>query len=124
MIGGRVLTQVIFIFLMLGGCAKIDPVVRASQGIVGPFNGGQPVVLGAQDVVNVLGLAGLSSNDILESGVEFRRSLATNGGASIRKDGVVIAIFAVFDDEIYVSSVKRGNFRLPVPSSTYRNEGG
>jgi hypothetical protein len=116
--------QVIFLVLALGGCATVDPVVRASEGSVGPFNGGQPVVLGAQDVVDVLGLAGLDRDDILECGVEFRRSLATNGGASIRKNGQVVALFAVFDDEIYVSSVQRGNFRVAIPPSTYRNAGG
>lgn len=109
--------RAIFIFfaLALGGCSVVDPVVRASEESVGPFNGGQAVILGAQDVVDVLGLAGLDKTDILKNGVEFRRSLATNGGASIRKNGQVVALFAVFDDEIYVSSVKRGNFRVVVP---------
>lgn len=116
--------QVISIFLMLTGCATVDPVVRSSEGTVGPFNGGQPVVLDAQAVIDLFGLAGLGKDDILESGVDFRRSLATSGGASIRKDGLVVALFAVFDDEIYVSSVKRGNFRMPVPSSTYWNADG
>lgn len=104
--------SVIFFALVLGGCASIDPVLKSADASVGPFNGGQPVVLTAQEVVNVLGVAGLSRDDILKNGAQFRRSIATNGGASIRKDGQVVALFAVFDGEVYVSSVKSGNFRV------------
>lgn len=112
----RALLISILLLLALGGCTTIDPVLRASKQAVGPFNGGEPIILDAQQVINVLGAAGFTKNDILEYAVPFRRSLATNGGASIRKNGKVVAIFAIFEGEVYISSVSRGNRRFVIAS--------
>ena len=70
----------------------------------------EAVALTAMDVARVMHNAGFSYEQIYEQGTDLRNALAQQGASRIKKNGHTVAIFAVKDNAVYVSSRLTGSF--------------
>jgi hypothetical protein len=75
---------------------------------VEPLPGRYTIGLTADDTVKMLRQAGLSDEEVLESGMELRNSLASHGSARVCRGDALLALFVVRGDEIIVSA-RNGN---------------
>jgi hypothetical protein len=93
------------IALSLTGCAY------TSRGIVvEPLNSQNVLNLSADNVVDIMRAAGFTDEQIIEHGMAVRDALAQTGAARIFVNRRVEAIFAVKDQDIYISTELRGLF--------------
>ncbi len=79
-----------------------------------PIPVGETAAVTAIDLARAMLTAGFTPDQVLDYGPETRNALATYGGAEIRQDGLVSAIFSVRDNYIYVTSRSRGTFVQPM----------
>lgn len=70
------------------------------------------VVLGAEEIVQIMRRVGFSDKQILEFGTDMRNGLARSGAVQVRTADAnkAEAIFAVNGDCVYISSRLRGSF--------------
>ncbi|UCC96730.1 MAG: hypothetical protein JSW66_12900 [Phycisphaerales bacterium] len=106
----RITTRLALLLLALGmiGCARN----RAGIQII-PLSNRNVLVLNADDVIQVMGRAGFSEQQILEYGPDVRDGLAQSGAVQVRINNKVEAVFAVNLDRgdcVYISTRIRGNF--------------
>jgi hypothetical protein len=91
--------------LSLAGCAY------TSGGIViEPLHNRSVLNIGADNVVDIMRAAGFSDEQIIEHGTAVRDALAQTGAVQIHVNRRVEAIFAVKDQDIYISTGLRGLF--------------
>jgi hypothetical protein len=82
-----------------------------NRGIeVEPLNSQSVLSLSADNVVDIMRAAGFSDEQIVEHGTAVRDGLARSGAVRIFVNGRVEAIFAVKDQDIYISTELRGLF--------------
>jgi len=91
--------------LSLAGCAYTN-----SGIVVEPLNSQSVLNLSADNVVDIMRAAGFSDEQIIEHGMAVRNGLAQAGAVRIFVNGRVEAIFAVKDQDIYISTELRGLF--------------
>ncbi|MHC4508971.1 MAG: hypothetical protein ACYTAO_08430 [Planctomycetota bacterium] len=108
---GRITTRLALLLLALGmiGCARSN---RAGIQII-PLSNRNVLVLNADDVIQVMGRAGFSDQQILEYGPDVRDGLAQSGAVQVRINNKVEAVFAINRDRgdcVYISTRLRGNF--------------
>lgn len=97
---------------LLTGCASMDATVALTQQVVTPMATGEAADVLADDLALAMIRAGFSREEVLEYGPALRNALATSGSAQMRNGGQVSALFAVFGDQLYVSSRTRGTFAI------------
>ena len=61
--------------------------------------------------------AGFTSDQILRKGTDVHDALATSGGAQVRTGDSVLALFAVHQSMLYVTSRTTGTFQLSISSA-------
>lgn len=66
--------------------------------------------LTAQDIVIAMARTGFTRQEILDHGPAVRNALSVQGGAEVRRDGNVTAIFSVMDGALYVVSQRGGTY--------------
>lgn len=104
---------------VLAGCSTMDRSVALVDEPVVEVPVGEAADVPAPVLAEALLRAGLSRTQILTEGPAIRNALATNGGAQVREDKLVIALLAVHDGQLIVTSRERGTFMVPLgaPSS-------
>jgi len=75
-----------------------------------PVSSRDVAALSSDDVVRVMRRAGFSDEQILELGTQLRDALLLSGAAQIKQGNIVEAIFAINDNNVYVTARLRGNF--------------
>lgn len=98
------------ILLLTSGCATVDSGVALSEQKVTPMATGEAADVQAEDLAVAMLRAGFSREDILKHGPVLRNALATSGSAQIRNSDSVSALFAIFGNQLYVTSRMRGTF--------------
>ena len=93
------------IALSLAGCAYTGGGI-----VVEPLNSQNVLNLSADNVVDIMRAAGFTDEQIIEHGMAVRDALAQTGAARIFVNRRVEAIFAVKDQDIYISTELRGLF--------------
>ena len=99
----------------LGGCsAMMDRSVMLASEPVVPISVGEQAFVSAFDLADAMLRAGFSRDEVLKHGPSVHSALATSGGAQVRQGKSVSAIFAVYGDKLYVTSLARGTFAVPI----------
>ena len=91
--------------LSLVGCAY-----TMSEIEVIPLNSRSVLELSADNVVDIMRAAGFTDEQIIENGTAVRDGLAQTGAVEIKIHRRVEAIFAVKDQDVYISTQLRGLF--------------
>ena len=105
--------------LALGGCATSgDTSIALATEPVIAVSVGEARFVPAYDLADAMLRAGFTRNEILLHGPAVHTALATSGGAQVRKGKQVSAIFAVYGDRLYVTSLARGTFTRPLGTVT------
>ncbi len=92
--------------LSLAGCTSY-----MNRGIVvEPLNSQNVLNLSADNVVDIMRAAGFTDEQIIGHGTAVRDALAQTGAAQVYVNGRVEAIFAVKEQDIYISTELRGLF--------------
>jgi hypothetical protein len=86
-------------------------VMLATEPVV-PISVGEQAFVSAFDLAQAMLRAGFSKQEVLRLGPSIHSALATSGGAQIRQNKQVSAMFAVYGDRLYVTSLARGTFAL------------
>ena len=92
--------------LSLTGCTSY----MNSGIVVEPLNSQNVLNLSADNVVDIMRAAGFSDEQIIQHGTAVRDGLAQAGAVRIFVNKRVEAIFAVKDQDIYISTELRGLF--------------
>jgi hypothetical protein len=91
--------------LSLAGCTSMH------RGIeIIPLNSRSVLDLSADNVVDIMRAAGFSDEQIIEYGTAVRDALAQTGAVQINVNGTAEAIFAVKEQDVYISTQLRGLF--------------
>ena len=97
----------------LGGCsATMDRSVMLATEPVVPISVGEQAFVSAFDLAQAMLRAGFTRDEVLKLGPSIHSALATSGGAQIRQNKQVSAMFAVYGDRLYVTSLARGTFAM------------
>ncbi|MCG5527336.1 MULTISPECIES: hypothetical protein [Halorhodospira] len=120
----RLLLLALLVVLGLSGCATTERGVAMSREAVTPITVGQATPVGADELAEAMLRAGFDRDQILDIGPAIRNALATSGGAQVRDDSSVEALFAVHSGRLYVTSRSRGNFIQELPGASAANGGG
>ncbi|MFB0525253.1 MAG: hypothetical protein ACETVZ_06900 [Phycisphaerae bacterium] len=98
-----------FLFLGVVGCASTRS-GKSTRFQVIPVSSQYVAALSADDIVRVMRRAGFSDEQILELGTQLRNALLLSGAVQIKQGNIVEAIFAINDNNVYVTARLRGNF--------------
>ena len=96
----------------LAACSTMDRSVMLATEPVIPVSVGEQAFVPAFDLAQAMLRAGFSREEVLKLGPSIHSALATSGGAQVRQNKQVSAIFAVYEDRLYVTSLARGTFAL------------
>lgn len=107
------LLAVIAVFL-LAGCTGLDHSIDLAEEAVTPIPAGDLSAVSAVDMVKAMLQAGFTDSQILEDGPKIQIALATVGGAQVRTGTLVVALFVVHDNSLFVASGTHGSFTLPL----------
>lgn len=100
----------ICILLCFGlGCvsARSDKSMRFQ---VVPVGSQEVAALSSDDIVRVMRRAGFSDEQILQLGTQLRNALLLSGAAQVIRANIVEAIFAIHNNNVYITARLRGNF--------------
>jgi hypothetical protein len=75
--------------------------------------------LSSDDVVRIMRRAGFSDDQILELGTQVRNAILLSGAVEIKRGKVVEAIFAVKDNNVFITAGLRGNFIYNAENGTW-----
>ena len=108
---GVTITWLVVVFLFLGvvGCVSTRS-GKSTRFQVIPVSSQDVAALSSDDVVRVMRRAGFSDEQILELGAQLRNALLLSGAVQIKQGNIVEAIFAINDNNVYVTARLRGNF--------------
>jgi hypothetical protein len=101
---------VAFAALTLSACASMDRSVALTEDVVVPFAVGDATDVPADALAEAMLRAGFTPEAVLAHGVAVHHALATSGGAQVRQNDMVEAMFAIHAGQLYVTSRTRGTF--------------
>jgi len=109
--GGVTVTWLVPVFLFLGvvGCASTRS-GKSTRFQVVPVSSQDVAALSADDIVRLMRRAGFSDGQILELGTQLRNALLLSGAVQIKQGNIIEAIFAINDNNVYITARLRGNF--------------
>jgi hypothetical protein len=93
---------------LLTACGQAN-MTGAGRAVV-PITASETARLSARDVFVAMSRTGFSRQDILDHGPALRNALSMKGGAEVRRDGRVAAIFSIMDGNLYVVSRRGGSY--------------
>lgn len=108
---------VLSLMSVLTACATTDTSVAIAEQGVTPISVGERGAVGAYDLAKAMLRAGFTSDQILNDGPQVQAALATAGGAQVRHRNVTVALFALHDHSLYVTSNAMGTFIQPLSKS-------
>jgi hypothetical protein len=100
--------------LSLAGCTAMDKNVVRMEEQVTPITVGDAAAVPAYVLASAMLRAGFTEDQVLNRGVALRDALATSGGAQVRDSDLVLALFSVHDNVLYVTSRTGGTFQVPL----------
>ncbi|HWA19453.1 MAG TPA: hypothetical protein VG757_10700 [Devosia sp.] len=100
--------------LTLAACGAMDHNLTRMDEQVTPITVGDAAAIPADVLAAAMLRAGFTGDQILNRGVAVRDALATSGGAQVRTGDIVLALFSVHGNELYVTSRSRGTFHLAI----------
>lgn len=110
------------VLLTLSACTTMDQNIVRMDEQVSPVTVGDSGEVPAAVLAAAMLRAGFSNDEILHEGTQVHDALATSGGAQVRSGDSVLALFAVHDGTLYVTSRTTGTFQLPIaPTSVASN---
>jgi hypothetical protein len=98
----------------LAGCTTMDQSVALATQPVMAIAVGDARAVSPDDLASAMVGAGFAKDDILSYGPDVEQALASSGGAQVRQNKMVDALFAVHGDKLYVTSRTRGTFVMPL----------
>lgn len=104
---------------VLSACAatRFDSNVQLTQEAVTPLVVGESAEVSALVLASAMIKAGFTDEQILREGPGVRNALATSGGAQVRDEESILALFSVQNGLLYVSSRERGTFTMRITGS-------
>lgn len=107
-------------FLSFGivGCASMSKLDSTKFQVI-PVSSRDVAILTSDDVVRIMRRAGFSDDQILELGTQVRNAILLSGAVEIKRGKVVEAIFAVKDNNVFITAGLRGNFIYNVEKGTW-----
>lgn len=105
-----------FLFFGAAGCANGG---SSSAFQVVPVGSRDIAALNSDDVVRIMRRAGFSDKQILELGTEVRNALLLSGAVEVKRGKIIEAIFAVNDNNVFITTRLRGNFIYNVEKGTW-----
>lgn len=104
----------IILVAALTACASMSSTanIKMTQQQVTPITVGDAASVSAYVLAGAMLRAGFSGDEILKRGPSVRNALATSGGAQVRDGNMVLALFSVHGDLLYISSRTRGTFTM------------
>lgn len=105
--------------LVLSACAttKFDSNIPLTSQPVTALVVGDSADVSAVVLASAMIKAGFTDEQILREGPSVRNALATSGGAQVRDEESILALFSVKDGLLYVSSRERGTFTMRIGAS-------
>jgi hypothetical protein len=101
---------------VLGACAttKFDSNIKLTSQPVTAIVVGDAADVPAMVLASAMLRAGFTEQQVLDQGPGVREALATSGGAQVRDEESILALFSVQSDLLYVSSRERGTFTMRI----------
>ena len=101
---------------LLSACAttKFDSNIPLTRESVTPLVVGEAADVSAIVLASAMIRAGFTDEQILREGPVDRNALATSGGAQVRDEESILALFSVQNGLLYVSSRERGTFTMRI----------
>jgi hypothetical protein len=98
----------------LAACSttKFDSNLRLTNQPVMAMGVGEAANVPAMVLASAMIRAGFTDEQILREGPGVRNALATSGGAQVRDEESILALFSVQNGLLYVSSRERGTFTM------------
>ena len=93
--------------VFLVGCTDL-PATRHYSAVT-PVIGRDTANVTAVDLVMAMTKVNMTRDEILDNGPAIRNALAMQGGAELRQNGDVIALFSVIEGSLYAVSVRGGS---------------
>jgi hypothetical protein len=110
------LTGAAILAAALTACAttKFDSNIALTNQAVTPIVVGDASDVPAIVLASAMMRAGFTDEQILREGPGVRTALATSGGAQVRDEQSILALFSVQNGLLYVSSRERGTFTMRI----------
>jgi len=107
----NVIAWLVLLFLFLGVVGCVSTRSGKSTGFqVVPVSSQDVAALSSDDIVRVMRRTGFSDEQILELGTQLRNALLLSGAAQVKQGNIVEAIFAIHNNNVYITARLRGNF--------------
>ena len=116
---GAMTLSLFILALSLVGCAYTGGGIQ-----VVPLNSRSVLNLSADDVVEIMRAAGFSDEQIVQYGTQVHDGLAQTGAVQINVNRKAEAIFAVKEQDIYISTQMRGLFIYNINAGWVAGGGG
>jgi hypothetical protein len=107
-----------FLSLDIAGCASMGASDPTKFHVI-PVSSRDVAALSSDDVVRIMRRAGFSDDQILELGTQVRNAILLSGAVEIKRGKVVEAIFAVKDNNVFITAGLRGNFIYNAENGTW-----
>jgi hypothetical protein len=105
----------VLVAVSLSACTTtMDQSVKLASQPVTPISVGDATTVSATELATAMLRAGFTKDEIRAQGPAVFDALATSGGAQVRQGKVVAALFAVHGTRMYVTSLTRGTFVVPL----------
>jgi len=107
-------------FLSLGieGCASTDKSDPTKFQVI-PVSSRDVAALNSDDIIRIMRRAGFSDSQILELGTQVRNAILLSGAVQIKRGNIVEAIFAVKDNNVFITAGLRGTFIYNLEKGTW-----
>ena len=102
--------------IALGACAttKFDSNIKLTNQPVTAIVVGDAADVPALILASAMLRAGFTEQQVLDDGPGVREALATSGGAQVRDEESILALFSVQSGLLYISSRERGTFTMRI----------
>jgi hypothetical protein len=108
----------LFLLLDGAGCANNGGNDSTAFQVV-PVGSRDVAVMSSDDVVRVMRRSGFSDEQILVLGTQVRNALLLSGAVEIKRGKIIEVIFAVNDNNLFITTRLRGNFIYNIENGTW-----
>ncbi len=106
-----------FLFWSAAGCA--DAGGSGSKFQIVPVGSRDVAALNSDDTVRIMRRSGFSDAQIMELGTQVRNALLLSGAVEVKRGKIIEAIFAVNDNNLFITTRLRGNFIYNLEKGTW-----
>jgi hypothetical protein len=105
-----------FLFWSAAGCADAG---SGSKFQVIPVGSRDVAALNSDDTVRIMRRSGFSDEQIMELGTQVRNALLLSGAVEVKRGKIIEAIFAINDNNVFITTRLRGNFIYNIEKGTW-----